>query len=593
MKSFVPISLGAGRLTAAVALATLALTLAAQEADPQLDRFYRSYLENTLRLRPLDATRLGDHRYDGALEDLSPAARRRWTELDRQALRDLPRQVDYRHLSRNAQVDFEILRHELEKSLWLEANTKPFEQDPRIYNEYLSDSVYLLLTQSTLPRETNIANALVRMTHLPAVIAAAKINLQHPPRAALETAIRQNLGSISFYERDILEFLGDSPQKGAVQAAGARAATALRDYQQFLEKELLPRATGEWRLGRARFAKKLELELDAGLTADQVLADAEAEYSRVLADLYTVARQLWSKYQPRAPLPPDDDAGRRATIARVLKAIALEHGEGKDLLRDTQGTVARIKTFIRDHDILRLPDPDRCQIVEMPEFQRGNSVAYMNNAPPLDPTAASIYAVSPPAADWTPRQVQSLLEEYNRHLLQVLTIHEAYPGHYVQLEYANRNPSLIRRVLGSGAYIEGWAVYTEKTMLDQGYGDGDLALRMSQLKFYLRAVVNALLDHRLHASNLSDADAMKLLVDGGFQSEEEARQKIIRAKQTSCQLSTYFVGRMAHERTRHAIQHELGDSFDLGRYHEAVLSLGSVPVKYLPELVRTRLQQPR
>ncbi|HWN94677.1 MAG TPA: DUF885 domain-containing protein, partial [Methylomirabilota bacterium] len=246
--------------------------------------------------------------------------------------------------------------------------------------------------------------------------------------------------------------------------------------------------------------------------------------------------------------------------------------------------------FIREKNILRLPEPDRCQIIEMPEFQRGNSVAYLNGAPPLDPDAPSMYAISPPAKDWSAKQTQSLLEEYNRHMLQILTIHEAYPGHYVQLEYSARVPSLIRRVLGSGVYIEGWAVYTEQTLLDQGYGDGDLALRLNQLKFYLRAVANAILDHKLHCANMSDEEAIKLMTEGAFQSEEEARQKLIRAKQSSTQLSTYFVGRMAHVRLREKVQRELGDTFDLARYHEAVLTQGSVPVKYLPELVRTKLK---
>src|SRR5438876_5774013 len=174
-------------------------------------------------------------------------------------------------------------------------------------------------------------------------------------------------------------------------------------------------------------------------------------------------------------------------------------------------------------------------------------------------------------------------------MVQILTIHEAYPGHYVQLEYANRNPSLIRKVLDSGVYVEGWAVYTEQTMLDQGYGQGDLALRLNQLKFYLRAVANAILDHKMHCSGMTDEEALEFLTQRAFQSEGEVRLKIIRAKQSSCQLSTYFVGRMAHYRLRQAVQRELGDRFKLGRYHEAVLSHGSVPVKYLQELVRAKL----
>ena len=191
--------------------------------------------------------------------------------------------------------------------------------------------------------------------------------------------------------------------------------------------------------------------------------------------------------------------------------------------------------------------------------------------------------------------MRSFLEEYNRHMLQVLTIHEAYPGHYVQLEYSNRSRSLIRRVLQSGVFIEGWAVYTEQMMLDQGYGAGadELSLRLNQLKFYLRAVINTILDHKMHCTAMTDDEALRLMMEGGFQSEGEAKLKIIRAKQSSVQLSTYFVGRIAHYRLRQQIQRELGDKFELGRYHEAVLDHGSVPMKFLPDLVRARLAQPR
>jgi len=298
---------------------------------------------------------------------------------------------------------------------------------------------------------------------------------------------------------------------------------------------------------------------------------------------------MWSGYFPREALPPDDEEGRRATVERVMARIAQEHGQPEDIVRDARATVENIRKFIASADILRLPEPDICQVVEMPEFQRGNSTAYMNSPPPLDEKAAGYYAVSPPPKSWDAARVKSYLEEYNSHMLQILTIHEAYPGHYVQMEYANRNPSLIRRVLGSGVFIEGWAVYGEQTMVDQGYGGGDLALRLSQLKFYLRAVLNTILDHRMQCENLSDADAMDLMVKQAFQSEGEARLKVIRSKQSSVQLSTYFTGRMAIYRLRQQVSRELGDNFVLGRFHEAVIGNGSVPVKYLPELVRTRL----
>lgn len=559
-------------------------------ADSPLDTFFRRYLDERFALHPFEATQLGDHRFDDRLDDLSPAALGKSLAHLKQSRAKLRQDIDRTKLSPDERINFDILDHELEASIWLRENTDPFATNPRAYSEYISDSVFLILTQSRLPKETNIANALARMKHIPGIVAAAKLNLKHPPRAVLETAIQQNKGAIAFYEGELFETVGPTPQLAALKAGAARTVPVLKEYQRWLEKELLPSATDDWRLGKRKFAKKLDYTLDAGVSADEVLREAETEFARVNNDLYVVARQLWHRYFPSAPLPTADAAGRRSTVAQVIAAVSKEHGRPEELMADTRATVDRIKTFIREKDILRLPEPDRCQIIEMPEFQRGNSLAYMNGAPPLDPDAPSFYAVSPPAKDWSPKRTQSLLEEYNRHMLQILTIHEAYPGHYVQLEYSSRTPSFIRRVLQSHVMIEGWAVYTEQMMLDQGYGAGDLPLRLNQLKFYLRAVCNTILDHKLHCANMTDDEAIRLMVEGAFQSEEEARLKLVRAKQTSTQLSTYFVGRMAHVRLREQMQRELGDKFNLGRYHEAVLALGSVPVKYLPELVRAKLK---
>lgn len=564
-----------------------------QEANSKLESFFKAYLEQLSRMRPLDATFMGDHRFDSLLDDLSPEARAGWLTFTRQQLEMLPREVKYADLSRSAQIDFDILRDELTRNVWLAENTQPFEDNPITYGHYLSDSVYSLLTQSTLPKETNLKNAIARMEQMPRIVAAARKSLRQPAKPLLETALLQNRGAIRFYEEEIFQLAGDTPQLAALKQSAALVVAALKQHQEFLEKELLPKAKDDWRLGREKFSRKRELEMDAGLTADQILAEAESELGRVQRDMYVIARQLWSRVFPKQALPTDDATGRRMTIARVIDEVNKEHGSPESLVTDARASVNRLQSFIRENDILRLPEPDRCQIIEMPEFKRGHALAYLESALPLDPGGPSIYAISPPPSDWSATRVQGMLEEYNRHMLQVLTIHEAYPGHYVQLEYSNRSPSLIRRVLQSGVFMEGWAVYTEQMMLDQGYGEGDLALRLIQLKLYLRGVTNCILDHKMHCTAITDDEAVRLLVDESFQSEDMARLKIIRAKQSSVQLSTYFVGRMAMCHLREQMQREFGDQFDLGRYHEAVLDHGSVPVKFLPELVRTRLRQPR
>jgi uncharacterized protein (DUF885 family) len=554
--------------------------------DARLAKLFRDYLDEEFERHPLFATQQGNHDHDDRLDDVSPEARKKDDERARQWLTRLTREIDPRALSRNGQIDHEIWTNNLKYGLWTSENDNRFEYDPRIYGEYISDSVFLLFTQSTLPRERNAANAAKRITFIPKIVAAARASLKNPPRILTEVAIKRNRGAIAFFEKEIYGFAGETAGNGPLAGPCREAVKALQDYQAFLEKELLPKSTGEWRLGKQKFADKLARELDAGLAADEVVQLAESEAERVEREMYYIAKQLWSRVFPTQALPPDDPDGRRHTIATVLAELGKDHGKPDELVADARKTVDRIRTFIRERKILTLPDPDTCKVIEMPEFQRGFSAAYLNPAPPLDPKADSLYAVAPPPADWTPERIETFFREYNSAMLQVLTIHEAYPGHYVQLAYSNRCPSLVRKVLWSGTFAEGWAVYTEQMMLDQGYGAGDLSLRLHQLKFYLRAVLNAILDHKMHCDGMTDDEAMKLLVGRGFQTEAEAVGKIQRAKQSSTQLSTYFVGRTAFYRLRQSVQRKQGEAFDLGKFHEAVLGHGTLPVKYLPELVK-------
>jgi len=553
--------------------------------DIAFDKLFKAWLEEEFQFHPLFATQQGNHDHDDRLDDLSPTARAKDVDRAKTWLARLPKSVDRDELSRPVQIDYDIWMHNLNYGIWAVENDNRFVTDPRVYGEYISDSVFLLLTQSTLPHGRNVANAAKRIAEIPKVVAAAKLSLKNPPKILTEVTIKRNLGSIAFFEKEIYAISGETPGTEPLATPCKAAVKALKSYQTFLETELLPKSAGEWRLGKEKFGKKLELELDAGLNADAVLALAEAEADRVEREMWYVAKQLWAKLFPKT-VPPDDADGRRFAIQTVLTELGKDHGKPEDLVADARKTVDKIKTFIREKKILTLPDPDTCKIVEMPEFQRGFSLAYLNPAPPLDPKANSLYAVAPPPADWTPERVEALLREYNSAMLQVLTIHEAYPGHYVQLAYSNRSPSLVRKVLWSGTFAEGWAVYTEQMMLDEGYGGGDLALRLHQLKFYQRAVINAILDHKMHCGSLTDADAKKMLMERGFQTEAEAVGKISRAKQSSTQLSTYFVGRTAFYRLRQDVQRKQGDKFDLGKFHEAVLSHGTLPVKYLAELVK-------
>lgn len=577
---------------AAAVLSLLLSPLYGQEPQTVLTTFFHDYLEADLRAHPLRATQLGDHRFDAELDDVSAEARQAWNRRVKETLDELPRRVNYAGLPRAAQIDYEVFRDALQQELWIDEQLRPWETDPRIYTSMATDCVYALFTQSSLPRETNLRNAVARMQQIPFLLAAARRNLNNPPRVVTETAIKQNQGAIGFYERELFQLAGETPPAEPLQIAAQQAVEALREHHQYLEQQLLPAAQGEWRLGKELYAQKFRLELGTDAPADEVFAAAEAEFQRAGHELYVLSRQVWSRYYPEQPIPPDDAAGRRETIRAVLDAISQDHATPEELTAEARATVADLKTFIARRNILTLPDPDRCEIVEMPEFQRGNSVAHLRPSPPLDADTPSYYAISPPPADWSPARVETFVREYNRRMLQILTIHEAYPGHYVQLDYANRQPSLIRKVYGSGVYCEGWAVYCERMLLDEGFSQGDVALRLQGLKFWLRTVANAILDHRMHCTEFRDEEALRFLTVEAFQSEGEALLKIIRAKQSSVQLSSYFVGRLAFDHVRRSVQRQQGAEFDLPAFHAALLHEGSLPVKYLLETTRTARQLP-
>ena len=554
--------------------------------DAEVASAFQVWLDAECKRHPVFATQQGMREFDGQMDDLSPSARAEDAKHDEAVLLELSKKFDRTKLSRNAQIDLEIWESYLKYRGWQYRNSDDFANDPRTYLVYCSDSVFGLFAQSTLPRHRNVENAASRIARIPEVIAAAKASLKNPPKILTEVAIKRTDGAIAFYDKDIFALAEESPQISSLASPSRKAAEALREYKKFLEDEVLPRSNGEWRIGEKKFSEKLAMELDAGLTAKEVIDTAEAEADRVEREMYYVAKQLWSSVFERTTVLPDDATGRRETIRAVLAELGKDHGSATTLLTDTKNTVDKIKKFIERKKILTLPNPDQCSIIEMPEFQRGFSAAYLNQAPPLDSKAKSLYAISPPPSDWPTERQDAFFQEYNRSMLQVLTIHEAYPGHYVQLDYSNRMDSLVRKVLSSGVFAEGWAVYTEQMMLDEGYGDGDLALRLHQLKFYMRAVLNAILDYRMHCSAMTDDEALSLLVDRGFQTTGEAVGKIQRAKQSSCQLSTYFVGRTAFYRLRQNVQRARGSAFELGPYHEEVLLKGTLPVKYLPELVK-------
>jgi uncharacterized protein (DUF885 family) len=239
---------------------------------------------------------------------------------------------------------------------------------------------------------------------------------------------------------------------------------------------------------------------------------------------------------------------------------------------------------VRAKDLVTVPD-DPVKVILMPEFQRGVAVAYCDSPGPLDKGLDTYFAISPIPDDWTAQQTESFLREYNSRMIQLLTIHEAMPGHYLEGAHSAQFPSTLRAVLRSGLFAEGWAVYTERMVTDAGFDDGDLLFKLVQRKFYLRTIANALLDQGVHVDGWSREQAMHLMTHDAFQQEREAAGKWVRAQLSSAQLPTYFIGVQEQFDLRRAMEKKLGDRFDLKAYNDHVLAYGAPPVRYVRELM--------
>jgi uncharacterized protein (DUF885 family) len=301
--------------------------------------------------------------------------------------------------------------------------------------------------------------------------------------------------------------------------------------------------------------------------------------------MYAIAREVLKgrRGAPAAPEKPGEAQQQRA-IRAALEIASSEHPPRDGVLDAARAALTEATQFVRDKELVSLPD-EPVEIIEMPAFKQGVALAYCDPPGPLEAKEKTFYAVSPIPAAWTKAQTDSFLREYNSRSIRNLTVHEAMPGHYLQLAHANKYPSTLRAVLGNGPFVEGWAVYTERIMVDAGYGNGDPLMRLVQLKWYLRTIVNALLDQAVHVDGMSRAAAMKLMTETGFQEEREAAGKWTRAQLTSAQLPVYFVGAQEHFALRAEAEQRAGASFDVKQYHDKVLSFGSPPARFARELL--------
>ena len=579
-----------------LAIAGLAIVHAVAAAAPGPDESFSQlavrYLDEISVHSPVAATALGDHRADGRLDDVDAAARERVRKAFVE-YRETLAAIERSGLSRANQVDAAILSNEIESTLFELDALEEWAWNPLYYVRLSGNAIYGLLSRDFAPLEERLDNAASRLEQLPRFFAQARGSLQpeRVPKIHAETAIQQNRGLVTIIDSMIVPHLQELPPETAqrLEAAIATAREAVAKQQAWLEEELLPRANGDFRIGAELYDRKLAFALNSSLSRREIRTLAEREYEFVRNEMYEIAKQVYVEQHPYTAFPDSPDESYKQAIIRAALEKAYQQLPPRDeIVEIARQYLQQASDFVVAKNIVTMPE-EPVEIIVMPEFQRGIALAYLSPPGPLDRDQKAFYAVAPLPADWTEAQVESFLREYNLYSIQSLTIHEAVPGHYLQLALSNRHPSALRSALWSGPFVEGWAVYAERVMIEAGYLDHDPLMRLINRKWYLRAITNAIIDSAIHVDGMSQEQAMKLMVEGGFQEEREAAGKWVRAQLSSTQLSTYFVGYQEHKALRADVESAWADEFTLRRYHDQVLSYGSPPARFVRALM---LNQP-
>ena len=574
--------------TAAPAADTAATAADTAKADAAFADLSKRALEGWLQLSPVSATQIGEHKYDGELDDLSAAGRQKGLAFSKKILAELDA-TDTAALSRENQVDAAILRNQLQYDIWTAETLQSWAWDPQVYNNVAGGAIYGLMAREFAPLPERLKSATARMQKIPALLAQARENLDpaRVPKVHAETVAKQNAGILSIVDTFITPHLKDLPEADRAQAEAAidGLKKAVAEHQAWLDKTLVPNAKGDFRIGQTLYDQKLQFALLSSLSRADIKQRAEGELKRVREEMYGIARTVL-KDKPGAPALPETPTAdeQQKAIEAALELAYAERPARDKVVPDAEAALAQATEFVRKHDLVTLPDAP-VEIIEMPEFQRGVAVAYCDSPGPLDKHLKTFYAVSPIPDEWDQKQVDSFLREYNSRMIHLLSIHEGTPGHYLEGWHSAKFPSTLRAVLGSGMFAEGWAVYTEKMMADAGYLDNDPLFRLVQMKFYLRTIANAILDQGVQVDGWTREQAMDLMVRQTFQQEREAAGKWTRAQLTSAQLPTYFVGVQEHFDMRKAAEAKLGAQFNLKAYHDQVLSYGAPPVRFVRQLM--------
>jgi uncharacterized protein (DUF885 family) len=543
-------------------------------ADAAFVTLADAILDDTLERHPEWATTVGDHRYDDRLDDRGPgtlageraAIARQRADLDR---------IDAAALSPANQVDAEILRNRQAARLFELDELRQHEWNPLIANP--ATALYALLARDFAPLPERLRSLAGRLAGVPDALSTARHSLRSLPRVHVETAISQFTGLATLLATEVERAVSTTPSlRAEVEPAREAALAAIDEHREWLADRLAT-ATADPRIGAAHFATKLAHSLDIPVSPDEILAGAEEHLELIEEQIAATAARIAGE-RPDSP----------GLVRQVLDRLAGDGPDNDTIVATCRAALAATQEFVAESDLITL-FADPVEIIVMPEIHRGVSVAYCDPPGALERAPLpTFYSVAPTPESWPQERVTSFFREYNAHMVQNLTVHEAMPGHVVQLQHAARfqGPTRTRNAFWSGPFVEGWAVYAEELMVDRGYPGAAYAdgLRMQQLKMQLRMTINAILDIRIHAHGMTEDEAMRLMTRRGHQEEGEAVGKWRRAQLTSAQLSTYFVGYTGVAGVVRDLR-QANPAWSDRATHDAVLAHGSPPTRHLRTLL--------
>ena len=547
----------------------------AQAQDAFFADFFRHY--------PVHATIAGNHEHDDRWPDVTQAgaeARLVWLAGARAGLEAAD------GLSREEEIDRRVLLSTIDEMRFEEDELDEASWSAITYSYLLGGGLFALLSREFAPLPDRLQSAAGRMEGIPVVLDAARANLtsgrgRPVARFHVEKAI-ETIPGVADLCRTAVAMAADVNEelRARVTSASDAAIGAVDSFSVWLRDELLPDADGDFRLGAELYDRKFHHALKATITPDELEARAAKSYDEVRAEMLRLARELWPAWIGDEPMPDDTDALTR----RVLDAIGEDHPRADQLLDFCRDEHERVEAFIEQRDLIGLAD-EPLQIIWTPPFLRAFGGAMLIPPGPLDKGLDSFFAITPPREGWDDEQVESMLRENNGRALKILTIHEATPGHYLQLAWSNRCDSLPRAIFGSGVFAEGWAVYVTQVMMDVGYADADPALMLAHWKYFLRAVTNTLMDIRIHRGTMTEDEAMRLMVEGGFQERSEATEKWSRARLSSTQLCSYYLGSAEMTDLEREARRRSADAFEWRPFLESVVSHGTPPMQVIRDIL--------